>query len=261
VSDSNAVDMLKAGDLSQLAEAIACMTPSSMDKDGAIKVAVARAGAIRPLVAVLRESSDAPELQKQAARALHNLTSKNAENKVAVAHAGAVAPLVTILASGQMAAQEQAAGVLRNLTGSSPEQKAAVFAAGAVPAVATLLSAPEMSGDARANLAVLLYNLANGNPERRTAVAVERGVIAGLVRLVRVGPTATVKREAADTLQILALAGAKACKAMFEEGLVPLIRPLLNVTDGKTPKVGIQLRDALKKSGSAEVKDALKALG
>jgi hypothetical protein len=68
------------------------------------RVAIARAGGIEPLVALL--TAKEPAAGAEAARALRNLAN-NTENKVLIAQAGAVAPLVTLVQSGTDGPKEQ----------------------------------------------------------------------------------------------------------------------------------------------------------
>ena len=78
------------------------------------KVAIAKAGAVDPLVAMLRTGTDGAKLQ--AAGALKNLAFQDAENELAIAEAGAVDPLVGLLRTGTDGIKAQAVGVLNSLT-------------------------------------------------------------------------------------------------------------------------------------------------
>eukprot|EP00429_Kryptoperidinium_foliaceum_P032492 CAMPEP_0176154400 /NCGR_PEP_ID=MMETSP0120_2-20121206/78882_1 /TAXON_ID=160619 /ORGANISM="Kryptoperidinium foliaceum, Strain CCMP 1326" /LENGTH=165 /DNA_ID=CAMNT_0017491497 /DNA_START=42 /DNA_END=536 /DNA_ORIENTATION=- len=150
-----------------------------MDRDGRAKVAIASAGAIPHLVALLRATMS--DSQRQAARALHNLTSKNTDNKNAVVEAGAIPRLLLLMKSGAPAVREQVVGVLRNLTGGGvkPENKAAVAEANAIPTLITVLKAVEPQ--VQMHIAVILYNLVNNSPcddrlaHRRRPGSAERG--------------------------------------------------------------------------------------
>merc|ERR1719230_1832884 len=75
------------------------------------QVAVALAGAVRPLVALLR--ADTLLAQEQAASTLGALAAYSKEIQVAIAGAGAIAPLVERLKGDMM--QGTAALALRNL--------------------------------------------------------------------------------------------------------------------------------------------------
>ena len=82
------------------------------------QVAITRAGAIEPLVALLRGGSG--RAQQEAAGVLANLAS-NAENRAAVARAGAIEPLVALVRGGDASAQEAAATALIPSIGSSSQ--------------------------------------------------------------------------------------------------------------------------------------------
>ena len=59
------------------------------------QIAAAKAGAVDPLVALLRTGTD--DVKEQAAWALANLAFENADNQVAIAKAGAVESLVALV--------------------------------------------------------------------------------------------------------------------------------------------------------------------
>ena len=71
------------------------------------QLAMAEAGAIQPLVAML--GSPNPEMQANAAGALASLSRSNAENQAAIARTGAIAPLTSLAREGASAAKEQVA--------------------------------------------------------------------------------------------------------------------------------------------------------
>ena len=76
-------------------------------RDDASRVAIARAGGIVPLVALL--TAQDPAAGAEAARALRSLTF-NDKNQVLIAQAGAIAPLVTQVKSGTDGQKGQAGG-------------------------------------------------------------------------------------------------------------------------------------------------------
>jgi vacuolar protein 8 len=96
-------------------------------RDNESRVAIARAGGIVPLVAML--TAQDPAAGAEAARALRSLAI-NAENKVLIAQAGAIAPLVTLVQSGTAGQKEQAAGALRNLADNNAENQVSIAQAG-----------------------------------------------------------------------------------------------------------------------------------
>jgi len=202
-----------------IAGALAGLLKASVDPTGINRIAVARAGAIAPLVQLLK--SNTQELQLQAAWALHNLTSKNADNKEAVVRDGAAGPLVAVLRSGSPEAKAQVVGVLRNLTGGSAGCKAAVEAAGAIPSVVALLAKGASAPQVQANLAVVLYNLCKDNMERRVLVY-RAGAIPVLIAMLG-GGVPQVQQEAADTLRIMVSNSKDYCSAAISAGIAPVL--------------------------------------
>jgi len=233
-----------------VANAIACLTVSSVDKDGSNKAAVGRAGVIPSLVALLK--SMAPGVQKQAARALHNATSKSAENKAAVSAAGAI-PQLCVLMKAAPAVRDQAIGILRNLTGGNADNKAAVAASGCIPTLVNLLKA-DCPPEVLVNLCVVLYNLCNDNADRRVKLA-EVSVIDPLVKLMSEN-TLEVRREAADVLRALSINNPKNCAGAISAGAAPSMSALLRAGASKQ---AIMLKDHLNKYGGAGVKAAIAA--
>ena len=77
-------------------------------------MAIARAGGIAPLVALVHSGTKAQK--EKAAGALAMLASGNADNKLAILKAGGGEPLVALLRSGTKAQKEMAAAALRKLT-------------------------------------------------------------------------------------------------------------------------------------------------
>jgi hypothetical protein len=87
-------------------------------------VAIARAGAIEPLVALVRGGS--AEAQEHAAGALSNLAFDNADNRAAIARAGAIEPLVALEHGGSAGTQEHAAAALSNLAFHNADNRVAI---------------------------------------------------------------------------------------------------------------------------------------
>ena len=98
------------------------------------RVAIAKAGAADPLVALLRTGTGG--IKEQAVRALRNLSANNDDNQIAIAKAGAVDPLLGLLRTGTDGAKENAAGTLKNLA-SAAESRAAVAQALCLSATAS----------------------------------------------------------------------------------------------------------------------------
>ena len=157
--------------------------------------AIAAAGAIPPLVALVTSRSDASKLE--AARALRNL-ARNDQNTAAIAAAGGIPPLVALVTSGSDSAKLEAAGALRNLAGNDQNQ-AAIAAAGGIPPLVALVTSG--SDAAKEKAAGALGNLA-ANDQNEAAIA-GAGAIPPLVGLVTSGSDAS-KLEAARALRNLA---------------------------------------------------------
>lgn len=253
-----AVRLLSAGALEHkgaIAGALARVTPGSVDATGANRVAVAKAGAIKPLIQLLKTKEDV-EVQRQAAWALHNLTSKNNENKETVIKQGGAGPVVAVLRSSNDEARAQAVGVLRNLSGGGPACKATVVAANAIPTVVKLMT-NEAAPTVLVNLCVILFNLCKDSSERRVAVVGAAGLPA-LVSLLGSG-IPQVQQEAADALRITVLDNRDHCSAAISVGLAPVLMVAMGAT--QPPKLQAQagmLKRELLKSGGDKVIKALK---
>ena len=77
--------------------------------------AVAAAGAIIPLISLLKVIVDATPSNEMAAGALWSLSARHLPNQVAIAEAGGIQPLVDLLGTGNDQARKQAAGALASL--------------------------------------------------------------------------------------------------------------------------------------------------
>ena len=84
-------------------------------------IAIIAAGAVPPLVALLR--SELPAVQRPAAGALWNLAVGSQHSKEAIIAAGAVPPLVALLRSDQSVVRREAAGALQNLAANFQEAR------------------------------------------------------------------------------------------------------------------------------------------
>ena len=167
----------------------------------AARDALVEAGALPPLLALLREdaTSDAVEY---AASALANLTCNAEPRKAAIFEAGAVPALVALLEAGaESNAAYRAAIALANLA-TSETRRAAIVEAGAVPRLVALLAARTGSLVAR-RAAMALNNLAFKSVARSAAI-VEAGAVPGLVALLADGPDAKAARHAELALANLA---------------------------------------------------------
>ncbi|KOO24460.1 vacuolar protein 8, partial [Chrysochromulina tobinii] len=260
------VEQVRSGS-ADAAGALADMT------DDESRVAIARAGGIVPLVALL--TAQDPAAGAEAARALRSL-AYNAENRVLIVQAGAIAPLVTLVQSGTDGQKEQAAGALANLAVNA-ENKLLIAQAGAIAPLVTLVQSgtdgqKERAAGALRNLALnaenrvliaqagaiaplvtlvqsgtdgqkvnavaALGNLAYTNDENRVLIA-QAGAIAPLVTLVQSG-TAGQKEHAASALGNLAYTNAENEVLIAQAGAIaPLVTLVQSGTDGqKEPAAG-----------------------
>ena len=169
-------------------------------------VAIAEAGAIPPLVALLRNGS--ADRQEQAAAALGLLAGNNAVTAATV-EADSIAPLVALVRNGRAVGQERAARALANIARGSRANQAAIVEAGGIAPLVELVRNGHAGGKERATEA--LRNLAQENAAIQAAI-VEAGAIPPLVMLVRDGAVRGHQENsgtllAAQTLALLAGGG------------------------------------------------------
>jgi vacuolar protein 8 len=209
------------------------VSSGSLDAAGALadmrenesRVAIARAGGIMPLVALL--TAQDPAAGAEAARALRSLAI-NAENKNMIAQAGALAPLVTLVKSGTDDQKEQAAGALRNLALRNPDNQVLIAQAGAFAPLVTLVKSG--TDGQKENAAGALRNFTFKNPENQVLIA-QAGAIAPLVTLVQSG-TDGQKEYAADALRSLAAKKTENQVLIAQAGAIaPLVTLVQSGTD------------------------------
>ena len=181
-------------------DAAATLANLSAGGDASLDDLIREAGAVRPLVEMLRTTTTAAY---SAAVALANLASSNAFNGCAIAEAGAIPRLVALLSdrpSFRVAAE--AAAVLSALAFNplNERRRRLIIEAGAVPRLVVLLSAHLGSvwSDAAATAAAALHRLAID--EGAIAAIIEAGAIPPLLALLSGGPTWEAAAEAAGAL-------------------------------------------------------------
>mmetsp|Transcript_97106 Transcript_97106/g.177933 ORF Transcript_97106/g.177933 Transcript_97106/m.177933 type:complete len:722 (-) Transcript_97106:79-2244(-) len=196
------------------------------------QIAIAKAGAITPLVELLGDS--APGLREEAARALWNLARNNKEinvdNQVAIVSAGAIRPLIRLLEDEVPRNRVVAAAVLNDLAIDNIANQIAIARAGAISPVVKLLRQDEAPGLVMA--ASLLQSLASRNAQSagnggdaQVATALS-GAIPPLVELLR-ADTLLAQEQAASTLGTLAAYNADIQAAVVRAGaIVPLVQRL-----------------------------------
>ena len=147
------------------------------------KAVIVRAGAIEPLVAMLRGGSAGA--QEQAAGALSRLAD-NTDNGVAIAQAGAIEPLVALLKSGSEGGQEAAAAALCHLVESltDADMQVAIVRAGAIEPLVALVRGDRAKAQEAA--AFVLASLALHNADNQAAIALA-GAVEPLVTMMRLG--------------------------------------------------------------------------
>ena len=161
------------------------------------KVAIARAGGIESLVALVRDGTE--KQMENAAGALGNLAANNFNNRVAIARAGGIEPLVALARDGTEGQKENAAGALHNLSVNADNQLAIARAGGIAPLVELARGGTEGQKEYAAGA---LHNLACSNADNQVAIA-RAGGIQALVELA-CGGTKVQREHAAHALGILA---------------------------------------------------------
>ncbi|KAK3270961.1 hypothetical protein CYMTET_20666, partial [Cymbomonas tetramitiformis] len=246
---SGLVGVLVNGDLEQREKAANVLATLADDNQNGHRQAIAEAGAIPPLVQLLRDGS--AEAKGNAAGALRNL-SGDAGCAQAIAEAGAIPLLVQLLRNGSAEAKEKAAVTLGNLSANSNDRRQAIAEVGAIPLLVQLLR--DGNVEAKEMAAGALWYLSRGDGLEQ-AVA-EAGAIPLLVQLLRDG-SAEAKGKAAGAFANLSCDDGCA-QAILEVGAIPLLVQLLR--DGSAKAKGkaagalwyLSRGDGLRKQAVAE---------
>ncbi|CAN1343155.1 U-box domain-containing protein 2 [Linum perenne] len=184
------------------------------------KTAIAEAGAIEPLIQVLKTGSSSSEASKENSAATLFSLSTIKELKAMIGVAGAVGPLVELLEKGTPRGKKDAATALFNLS-MCAENRNRIVEAGAVKHLVELVHPRSMMVDKAvavlANLATIL--------EGREAIGLEGGIRV-LVEVVELG-CGREKEHAAAALLQMCVNSYKHCKAVLEEGVVPPLMAML----------------------------------
>jgi hypothetical protein len=223
------VEQVRSGS-ADAAGALADMT------DNESRVAIARAGGIVPLVALL--TAQDPAAGAEAARALRSLAYNNVENQVLIAQAGAIAPLVTLVQSGTAGQKEYAAAALRVLAANA-ENKVLIAQAGAIAPLVTLVQSGSAGQKEQATGALRILAVYSG--ENQVLIA-QAGAIAPLVTLVQSG-TDGQKEHAAGTLRILAFNAKNQVLIAQAGAIAPLVTLVQSGTDGQKEYAAGALRN------------------
>ncbi|KAI5074637.1 hypothetical protein GOP47_0010598 [Adiantum capillus-veneris] len=115
------------------------------------RVYLAAAGAITPLVSMLKVSS--AEVKEAALLALLNLAVRNERNKMRITKAGAIGPLVELLRSGQADLRESAAAAILTLS-AADANKPVIGTSGAIPLLVDMLTTASIQGKVDAVIAL-----------------------------------------------------------------------------------------------------------
>ncbi|CAL1142550.1 unnamed protein product, partial [Cladocopium goreaui] len=200
------------------------------------KAAIAAAGGIPPLVALVTRGSDSAK--KYAARALGNLASNNDQNKAAIAAAGGIPPLVALVTSGNDSAKEYAAAALGNLA-TNDQNKAAIAAAGGIPPLVALVTSG--SDSAKQDAARALGKLATRIDQNKATIAAAGG-IPPLVALVTSGSD-SAKQDAARALANLATNDQNEAAIVAAGGIPPLVALVTSGSDSAKQDAARALRN------------------
>ena len=217
------VRILQRGDSFSKSQAVRALCDITMTSDG--QAAAVAAGAIPPLVMLLR--SDEDSVERVATAVLQHLTCASKEVRDSIAAAGAVPALIEIVNSGSERSKEHAAHALANLAWNHYGSTVSI-----VPFVQLLRDG---SDDAKEAAALGLRNLCGGSTEsaqhqlqsdNRVAIAAA-GAIPLLVA-VETGSHAGAKEQAAAALHNLGIGNADnqvaIAKARGAEALVRIAR-------------------------------------
>lgn len=188
-----------------------------LESDNASRNAVAAAGGVPALVALLRQGSTSA--QKAAATMLDRLADQNDERKAAILAAGAVEPLVQLLQHQDWAVLKAAVNCLHSLAGDSEPCGAAIADAGAIPSLVQLI--PRLPEHAPLALGALAW----GSEDRREAVAAAGAVAFLEQQLVSNSSSEAAKAAAVMAVDSLAMGDpdSQACQAASA-----VIKPLAN---------------------------------
>ncbi len=152
------------------------------------------AGALQPLVTLLKEGSD--EAKTRAAYAIGNLAIGERQI-VQIVNAGALQPLESLLQDGKDSiTKTMAASALGNLSANSKQRSAEIMNLGAIQLLVTLHKDLELS---QTQAAYALAKLA-ANSEQQSAQIFYAGALQPLVTLLREGTTLNAKHKAVTAL-------------------------------------------------------------
>ncbi|KAG1676481.1 hypothetical protein FOA52_002301 [Chlamydomonas sp. UWO 241] len=141
--------------------------------DAGLKVTIAAAGAIPPLVQLLGSGSP-PGVQEAATGVLMTLMTQNTVNQVAMAAAGAIPSLVRLLGAGSPAGVQEWTLVALSCLAENADNQVTIAAAGAIPPLVQLLGSGPPA-DMQDNTAAALLNLAANSARTLMNLAANAG--------------------------------------------------------------------------------------
>lgn len=179
--------------------------------------ALASAGAIPPLVALLGDGRNVSGLQTRAAECLSYL-ARAGEIKMLIVDAGGVAPMVTMLRSHNTEAQFRASGALSHLASTTSAQLQIADVADSISSLVSLLSSDRR--DTAKQAAHCLWHMCGARADNKVAVA-RAGGLMPLVSLLRQEESAEAQEAAASVLAELAREKGGSKKVIVNLGAMP----------------------------------------
>ncbi|XAR61965.1 hypothetical protein NMG60_11016528 [Bertholletia excelsa] len=192
---------------------------------------IARAGAIKPLIALI--SSSDPQLQENAVTAILNLSLRD-ENKKLLASSGSIEPLIRALCVGTSTVKENAACALFCLS-QVEENKVAIGQLGAIPPLVNLLETGNFRGKKDASTA--LYTLCSVRENKIRAV--EAGIIKPLLELMADFGSNMVDKSAFVLSLLVSLPEARAL--VVEEGGIPVLVKIIRVGSQRQKEIAVTI--------------------
>jgi len=196
-----------------------------------VSAAIARAGAIAPLVDIL-QGGCGDDAQEEAAGALFAL-AEEVGNRVAITEAGGIGPLVTLLGSDNSMSRQHAKGVLVRLSIESANR------ASIIKKLVAMLS--EDSPQAQEQAAAALANLASETSENRISI-VDAGGIEPLLGLLKGNSSSKAKEHSMAAIAKLAYNSETIQSAIAEANGIPLlVNALASSSNAKEMMASAQL--------------------
>ena len=238
--------------LSAAAEAAGALLSLTTDEPDTQK-AVADAGTIEPLVALLSEEHDAA--RKKAAGAIAALSKGSPENQDAVESFSGISRLVALISEGvNDEVRAEAAAALAVLARDNKKNQDTVTLAGGILPLVEMLQKDAVTEHAKEEAASALWSLATKHHNNQTAIA-KAGGISALVIVLGVG-SRRAQEQAANALAALALDNTS-----NEQSIAQLIVGLLRSDDKKASAKAARAISSLARSHPSNQSSIAKAGG